>query len=1308
MPNKIFKALNDTSALFQTSITLTGNQKIVIDSTNKTETAENTSYRIFLESLSSIRQDMISLNWDFTKTYSENIANFYKKYDVQRRDFWLNESIDVENELQILYSEEASSYEKQYFNLLQYGVKPIVNYENTLRFFAPLWVNSQKIPKKFVILRKQKPLNGTSYPAHINDIIDEGELVNVIELAESNVFSILNGLKSDSEFSNTPLLWNSESYLVNGINVKIGKYEKIRNFADNNTFLDDKSILSENGLYTDLFRSNNLVCSNLVNFEFLFDVPVGDTPFELYDYFGFYCDTIEDLYLKDFDVDSLASTIHKDDDFLSITKKVDNSHKLTRDLLNSDIQQTVLRKTLVNSDFKQLEDIQTRKALLRFNLNPNFGDDFQLHIDDDIYTFFASNKNTQSQFKVGSTILETVENLITTIKLRLEEVDTYDFEFHITENDNKIDLTIDSNVYFDDVTLKVKLIQFSNSLQINIDSILIDFTDSLTIGDTISVINYTQNDITLIEDSNLVKLIYEDDSEVELSLESVLQYEDELYLKFDKDVVADSLVSIRSINFYEFDYATSSIVSYIPIAAFDKTVIEPSEKNIYNFDSSRLVDDLSILANNSYGNIPSVSQFISDVTQEYVTDFEIEKLYIKRLLQNSSEDTEDPYERLKESDIEEHAFLNKFSNRCIKWGSYSGRNAIDLPYLSNSNISYGLLSGLVSQSELHESYENLSYSWFMLGWKPRNYASNDYYKTRNYATRYLLEEDFRSETVDAYSNFLSHKIHDDGIGFNRINNWSVVSSRLDNDFTSESDGYVLFRGVEYLLPSIYIGYRFAVVLINSANEDPFVETIINEEFRTYTVLVKYAIADTVSTNLDNTDFSEYCLDRVQLYRPSKLDENSVTNVSSKLQIDISYPQLIANKKYLTQTYFTDIIDTGGPDLLYAITMFDLPDYFDTNSVPIGSTFTITSKNLAGDEKTIECFDVRSFTQDYLWARRILITDVNTTTVLLDTDNYTVLTDNTQAVNDFDAVKSTEFEYSIEYSITAKNGVDRFVPLKLENCVDKINSAGSGIALSEFDLTTTLVRWQTEDTALSSKIIELEDKYATNLLRYANSCVPVVQLLFYPKNALYNSKELANTYYSDDYELTEYCIRKIGSDSTLVTNINSEELPIHRLIGEVVYDTIDFKVQESYDSWLSIREYFDKNSFNQIPSAKTIIPFTSIVSTLMKINSILIDFKIDLSDGNYRVNIYEKMRDYVVSLSNFSTFNEQEIGIVLWCIFKYNDFDLELYDEDQTFRTEIQDIDVRNSNTTNNEFIVSGYIASNEKVIDARIQIKEKQ
>ena len=312
MANPILK--RTSFGLLRTNPKLTTNIKLIVDSKNK----------IFLES--------IDANQELAKSmYKGFEVNPYGSYSYDLKRFYhRNQEILSEDSAYFLFEEDPGldikkEYNQQYDFTYAYGftTKDSKYYSEEYSLFAPIWLERDNIPDYFVIFKLDGPstvniknpdivnsLGSTanydtdpyldslvSDPSNFNtNFIKKSKIVKTFDLSErSAIGKYIKNHVEDSLFPESSLFVafepNQNSYW-NGISYRNGGFCSIGKDIYKEYTILDRTILQSDDIITNGFKTNSVVCANILNLEFLFD-DVDQTKYNFSRYFGLYMSEVE-------------------------------------------------------------------------------------------------------------------------------------------------------------------------------------------------------------------------------------------------------------------------------------------------------------------------------------------------------------------------------------------------------------------------------------------------------------------------------------------------------------------------------------------------------------------------------------------------------------------------------------------------------------------------------------------------------------------------------------------------------------------------------------------------------------------------------------------------------------------------------------------------------------------------------------------------------------------------------------------------------------------------------------------------------
>jgi len=276
--------------ILNTNVGLTTNVKIMVDS----------NYKLSLDSIES--NDRLSLDrykkFSFNKKnfYDEIIPTFYKETPSELAYY-----IKYDNDVDVMSNE----FKDQYSELYSYGAKNITNnksYKEEYEYFAPLYIDVNKLPDSFIIFRVDGPglgiLNKDNFKTEILKKFKTIKLFNLKKETPIGEWLDLNFVSNDS-FPPAPLEVDFRSLEFtkwNGIDFSNGGYSSKSFFMDD-IWETEREIFELEKTFFDNYKNNGLVFPNILNLSFLFDdnpsTPDFKRKWSINRYYGFYLDELK-------------------------------------------------------------------------------------------------------------------------------------------------------------------------------------------------------------------------------------------------------------------------------------------------------------------------------------------------------------------------------------------------------------------------------------------------------------------------------------------------------------------------------------------------------------------------------------------------------------------------------------------------------------------------------------------------------------------------------------------------------------------------------------------------------------------------------------------------------------------------------------------------------------------------------------------------------------------------------------------------------------------------------------------------------
>jgi len=276
--------------LLRTNVGLTTNIKITIDS----------NYNLSLDSIES----------------NESLSDTrLKKVKFNKNNFWdelvpyFFKNIPSETAFDIKYDNDNDSmstdFSVQYDELYQYGARNILNnkeYDEEFEYFAPLYINYNNLPSKFIIFRVDGPgLTVVNRKNFTSEILKKLKTVKIFDLSSKNSIGewLELNFKNNGSFPYTPIeidFRGLEFSKWNGIDFKTGGYTSKSLFL-NDFFSEEKEIYEFEKFIFDNYKNSNIVFPNILNLNFLFDdepsTPESKRKWSINRYCGFYLEDLE-------------------------------------------------------------------------------------------------------------------------------------------------------------------------------------------------------------------------------------------------------------------------------------------------------------------------------------------------------------------------------------------------------------------------------------------------------------------------------------------------------------------------------------------------------------------------------------------------------------------------------------------------------------------------------------------------------------------------------------------------------------------------------------------------------------------------------------------------------------------------------------------------------------------------------------------------------------------------------------------------------------------------------------------------------
>lgn len=321
--------------LLKTNPKLSGNVKITIDSSNNiwlnsfdaNSELSNAKYKKWRLKSNGIYSNDLYKFWDNGNTPSNIIYDLYQADQI--------------------YESTKREQHLEFDNFYNAGPEQLYTkyYSEQYTYLAPIWLRDT-LPDYFVILKIDK----TQTVNNINDTIGNSNIIASYSLGlDSEIGKYINGIKNDqlalyclsvNYEENSPTSWRGIDYRTGTICEKI---EYLYEY-----YKTDKPIIEFEEYITLGFERNGLICSNLLNLEFLFnDTEAID--YTMYRYVGLY---VSENELCNFNIDStkIEDTNPFDKNVLLTGDNIQLPIHLGKDSINAPIGKIPLREFVLDTN----------------------------------------------------------------------------------------------------------------------------------------------------------------------------------------------------------------------------------------------------------------------------------------------------------------------------------------------------------------------------------------------------------------------------------------------------------------------------------------------------------------------------------------------------------------------------------------------------------------------------------------------------------------------------------------------------------------------------------------------------------------------------------------------------------------------------------------------------------------------------------------------------------------------------------------------------------------------------------------------
>ena len=1118
--------LNKTSGIFATNPKLTGNIKLVLENNE-----------LSLNSIQNAQNIDMSRQYNEHITYGANIVEFVNKHGLRSSLY------DVHN-FDIAQVDVQSDYVNQFNDVYQWGAKP-TEYHNKIRFFAPLWHVKDDIPESFIIYAR-KIDNSTPANTEYDDILTNSTPIAIIDIAASPLHTVLTELQNDQAFSNSPLLTGLYETTCNGISIVTGRHTKEQNITFGDA-INEHSILTHDNNLTNSWQHAELICTNLINVEFIIDIDVAYTAY--YEFFGVYSSTqySRDVANDDVNVDIAAAPFNLHTNTITLLRTASNALQVANNNhavnpISKELQTTLQYDT---NSVGFITTLYQRHVSFNVTANIEIGDVIKLYENDvAILTLTCATVNSDTEFKQESTIYDTLVSLAAKFNAKVLLLET--FEFVMLVNDTTV--TLNSNSYMDESALAITRLAkftFDESLHDIISgSDVAHLYHTIDSNDTLKLYNIAHNDEILAAD--FVRLAI-DGVLSDHIVHSIIQHNNAFYVKLASKFTKPANIYDNEYSFefsaHNYVYSTLELQKIYDICVFDNT-LQQSEPNQADFDMQRYEYYMRNDAPFTYITCPTATAEMEAAFDLYFADqADTEDLYKYMHIANFVQDIDNyvfvaannEYDRLQEYYLTNFATKSIISPVVIKWAHTYGNNAANSICRSNKHMQFRANNFSPAQYSIVDYHtHDYTLSWFLIGTVPPPYATFDDVQIlkSHISTNGITIAALQSTSIDAYLTYLEHKNLVSTYAYDTINCWSVVQSKSSSKYAT-----VMYKGVEYLVDEQYIDYRFAVILIVSTEYylQPDLQLIANDTFNTLTLVVQYDVHEVFMTSM-NYSISSLFVDRSIFYRNEYIIVCSTPNTalnSAYINLDIGED---ATRMHISSPETNGIVYDSGTTYYFAMDFNVLPPIgaYDIDAFMqslVGGNLTTKIFNDDGiNIHIIEYMTVHDYhAEGYIWCYDIYVQSYDLITETWDTAlsikslfsgaDTSAWSTHAKAL----VIQNTSANSQIRFDYLSNMGhANRFKPLILRNAITNINDV-DGIQINEPLSAQIALQLSTEtfNNAVNAK--QTQEQITYPIARYTMPASPIMRMILpmqalqYGSNLLHNTVLPTSTYIHDILE-----------------------------------------------------------------------------------------------------------------------------------------------------------------------------------------------
>lgn len=1259
-----YTGLAETTAIFKTNPRLTGNVKFVVENNNA----------IHMTQLNESNKENSKLQYSKSNSFATNVSTFLMNYVGSNKFAIDNFDISSNN---VLKSKAYQQYDLQY----QYGAKMSYTH-NKHRFFAPLWINSNKLPRFFVIAYKQKSMKHLSSKTNLSSSL-KFEILKTFDLHNGLIKNIYDDIIGYDMYRNEPLIWNIDTCTVYGIDI-VNKIHKYVSINTNKLMQTEYTLFEADNVLTNTFMLNNMIIQNLLNFEFEFEFNASDKS-GAYEIVGFYCDDVNNINITNIitpqKIQTANSTLIANS--MTLVKKYNSNNKayeftqFNANTAYATSYDVVLRKlltpsvTLMPARQNRLTRFQVRRSIAT-------GDYITINEQNISYTIYCDSvRNSDVFFKYSKSFATQIANINDALQ-RLNTKNVYIAQFNAAkqlvtiECQNSNDADDNLTMFIDAPDAWFPVINASTKQNIAKRKYLYEFTKVSTIENTILINNISTNLAGIdVNDIKYCQLQFNDDTTQILKMSNiVLNYADNnAMIIFASDfVLPDALINRILLTLYSTMYTEVCQMQFYNIAHIDASM------QSFIIDSKHnALENLSLLYSSNYQSI------IASVKNQFASNSDLPA--IKTLSDNAIEFSNNVYDRLKEYDIQKFAVFNKINAGIVKWCSSKGDNSYAMPMSANVNIAYNHANmSPVFDSEAYHDIHSLQFDYFIIGTTPVSTNLLFEYTTANITSIAQLTKPNALLTLFRHS--VNTSINEQTFT-KYIDNFAKVFSKTS--ITNKC--FALFRGVEYELPYNYVDYNFTVVHISTKNTlTPIVHELIDIEYKSIIIAIEYPITDTILTNIENEHdlfLSPKMQMRRYIYYTNVHDDNTANKIiSANITAEIKIDNAILAKT--TQRVFKNANVADFKITYNGITYFAV----DINTKQNLANVFIENQNcdLHTDDISLTFVNIVDIQDTYIWVQNITATNGFNLQQEFNISGANLATN--QNVN---TIISLMFDMSLN-STQFNVSPTRYYPIAFSNFCSIIKNDTYVTKITKISNAIINSYLTTEQNSLSYNIVPANTMHTYMLQRYALNCTPLCTYVLQPltltlsifkvdvdtsntgmflegkaiidagpiiianNTDTQNSAKIinpitTNIYLNSANVINDYGIFKIGDAHTLTTDDTTKSnAPVHTAIGETAYALIDYDT--AFSPFVGKFNFYEhRNKFKSINLSDGLANHSNILSTFIYVQTKTFSTKV-FNTNNLQIDIMLTIAQYLQKTFNMFNINAIQ-DFVEYMLTKYN-------------------------------------------------------